>query len=175
MKKVLITFFIALVLLTGIYYYLGGFNKWEFVTIENPPGVQLLGEEYQGVFNSDELKNIYFKYRNSEGNDKYNPIIVINYILDFDNNTGIVHSFIGIDSENRNAILGSEYRELKPSMLIRVELNAHNVVIPSAERVLERARVYAKENNLELGDYTIEHYGSEWLTIIEFPVEVNNQ
>ena len=155
---------------TGFYYYLGGFSEWEFETIDNPMPIRLTGEEYRGMYDSEELKELYFKYRDLGQIGNNNPLIIINYNLDYDNNTGMVHSFIGIQNKNPKSIMKSEFREISSSKLARVELRAHNAVIPSPERVLKKAREYATTNNLVLGNYTIERYQSEWLTIIEFPV-----
>ena len=167
MKKTFVIILILIGVFTGSYYYLGGFNKWEFETIDNPSPIRLIGEEYQGLYDSKELKALYFKYRDFDG---VSPLIIINYNLDYDNKTGVIHAFVGIQNGNARSVPKSELREISPSKLIRVELKAHNTVIPSPELVLGKARKYATMNNLVLGNYTIERYRNEWLTIIEFPV-----
>ena len=147
--------------------------EWEFETINNPSSLRMTGEEYRGIYDSDELKEIYFKYRDLGQTGDLSQIIIINYNLDYDNKTGMIHSFIGVQNEKTKSIRKAEFREISPSKIIRVELQAHNAVIPSPERVLEKAREYSIIHNLVLGNYVIERYRSEWLTIIEFPVSGN--
>jgi hypothetical protein len=170
MKKIFIVLLIVIVAFTGFYYYLGGFNVWKFETIDNPSPIRMIGEEYRGIYDSEELKELYFKYRDLDQHGDVSSLIIINYDLDYEDNTGMIHSFIGLQNESTKSILKAEFKEISPSKLIRVELQAHNTVIPSPERVLEKAREYATKNNLVLGRYTIERYRSERLTIIEFPV-----
>ena len=80
MKKTSIVLLIAIGVFTGFYYYLGGFNEWEFETIDNPSPIRMIGEEYKGLHDSKKLKELYFKYKNLGQAGDVHPLIIINWV-----------------------------------------------------------------------------------------------
>lgn len=173
MKKVFLAVGLSIPIFLVIYGILGGFDEIEIRLREDPPVYHLLGKTYKGSHDSDEITDIFHDlrtFRHKYRKDSSVTIVSFDKGDDEDN----VHYFISINLKDGKEISreGYEFRQFSPSSVLSVHLSAHPMVLPSVEKVIDKIKVFAKENNRQLLDYSIETYYPDGSISVDFPLEL---
>ena len=156
-----------------IYVYLGGLErpKIELVEVED---YDLVGSIFEGDYKAKVLEEKFFAMRHLlETKQVEGVLTIVNYPHKKAEN-GTVKQFIGILVKDKPDYIPDNLSRLViPAMqAIRVTINSNYLVMPSPEDIKERAYEYAKKNNLELQDISIEEYFPKEGFWVEFPLKV---
>ncbi|MDH5474444.1 MAG: hypothetical protein OEX22_02010 [Cyclobacteriaceae bacterium] len=163
----------ALTVLGSIYVFLGGIDD-VVVVKKKSEGYEIVGKHYEGRYRSEELEQTYFEVKEKlEKGQLEGDLVVLNYVLGGDSlENGFIRQFIGVDLQTSNQTIPDGFRlqSINNKMSIAAIISAHNLVMPSPSTIDTKIGKFAKANNLELVNYTIERYVSDRELIIEVPV-----
>lgn len=157
-KKYIVPIASLLIIFLIVYYFLGGFNTIE-IQIVNAENYVIAGKTYQGPFEEDSLKNIFFQMRAYiDHGQLQGTVSVVNYDLDYAS-VDSIHQLIGILVDTP----ASGPEDIQTDTLIaqkavRAIVHAHPIVMPRPDQVIEKIKAYARENAITLKDYSVEQY-----------------
>lgn len=175
MNRKIIIGSIALVVIAISYILLGGFDKIEVDKVEVNNYV-IVGLKYKGRYRSKELRTKFNDVKNKlDSNIVQGQMVVVNYNLDKDSlDNGYIRQFIGIQIEpsDSNDTFPKDYKviEIETTSAIAAKISAHNVVMPSPEKIDRKIAEYARANQLLKMNLSIEKYVSERELIVEAPL-----
>ena len=174
MKKYLILGAVVLIVGLLINNLLGGFTavKPQIIEVKD---YTVYGAVFEGNYKSNSLNELVDDMRDHQTNLKQSSdLIIINYFNDPKETLGILHNFVGINTTQQitDSLVNSlEKRIIYASQAIRIEVPIKPLVMPSPEKVKKIAFDFAKEQNLELQDFSIEQYSDNGMLVVEFPVK----
>lgn len=158
----------VIVIITAVYFYLGGLNKVEY-TIENVSDYNLIGVPYQGKADSSVVEEAFFLAREYiEDKAVEGTLVVIHY-----NDSTLAKDeqklFIGIKLDQGLASIPHGYSRITipTTRAVRATIEAHNIVMPSPQTIENNLREKAAQANIRLQDFTVEQYVSENQIIID--------
>ena len=174
MKKYLI--FAALVLIVGLLInnLLGGFSpiKPQIVSVKD---YTIYGAMFEGNYKSNDLNELVDKMRKQQTNfTQSSELVIINYFNEPKETIGLLHNFVGIKTAHLvsdSLVIGLEKRTIPALQAIRVEVPIKPLVMPSPEKVKKIAFDYAKQQKVELQNFSIEQYTDNGMLVVEFPVK----
>jgi hypothetical protein len=158
-RKYLFTAIIILIILLGIYYYLGGFNEARISTVEDETYV-VAGYRYDGPYNEDQLNELFFRIREYTESGQYPGVItVVNYGMPKTGRDSI-RQLIGIRLEGDPLRIPDSLTvdTLSASRVLRAELVAHPLTMPRPDEIDALLRQHAEQEGLRLKDTLIEQY-----------------
>ena len=165
----------ALILvILALYSFLGGFNPVEISYRDVDSEYKMIGRSFEGKSNSKELGRIFESVRMLISEGLINgTVVLVNYNEGYDEKTGSVKYFIGVPVEGSPEDIppNFEIRSYYLKKVIRAEINGHNLVMPSPEKVFDMAVEFAARDSLNLEDQYFEHYITERNIVIEYPVK----
>lgn len=173
LKKVAIVSGSVLIIVVGLYFRLGGFNKVTY-SLRSGATYKIIGKSYSGKNNTVELESLFTNTKNLIRTDFPSGILVIvNNLMDVDNEQNLVGYFVGILVEEfpRSVPAGYSVRTYGSDTIITATIDAHNLVMPKPEQVRRNAEELARSENLELSYHTIEKYLEEGLIEVDFLTE----
>ncbi len=160
-------------LLTAIliaYHQLGGFKEPE-ITLVEVRQYRVLGSYYEGRLSNVRWEDLFVTTRDLLGEGKVKGDLTIIWYNEPEEEQGFAKAFIGIRVDDTGfADPQLELREIKMNGLIRAELEAHNLVMPRPQKVIQAIRKYAREQHISLQDIVIERYPEESLIVTEIPI-----
>lgn len=166
--KVTILGISAIIIITAVYFYLGGLNKVEY-TIESAGDYNLIGVAYQGKSDSSIVEDAYFKAKDLVfGGEIDGTVAIIHY-----NDSTLAEDeqklFVGIRLNKGISDLPSGYSRITipTTRIVRATIEAHNSVMPTPKAIEDNLREKAVQANIRLQDFTVEQYVSENLIIID--------
>lgn len=166
--KITILGIAAIIIITGVYFYLGGLNKVEY-TIENVSDYNLIGVPYQGKSDSSAVEEAFLLAREYiEDNAVEGTLVVIHY-----NDSTLAEDeqklFIGIKLDQGLASIPHGYSRITipTTRAVRATIEAHNSVMPTPKAIEDNLREKARQANIRLQDFTVEQYVSANLIIID--------
>ena len=164
-KFILPTLLLAILLYTG-YKWLSNSSELEYSVTESGV-IELHGYEFKGRPTNPEVKNYFFAMRELSSFEEGEMLTVINFGTEA--NVDELDQFIGTQAKLDRPDTLSEYT-IPSGKYIEVILDMAPLYRPSPVKVYEGALEYANQNNMRLGDWSIEAYGGEDLLIVRFPV-----
>lgn len=172
MKKLL---WISAVILIGalvLNNILGGFQEVEAKLIE-VDGYRIYGQAYTGKYDSDQLSDIVAHTRQLLADTTLQGNLVIVNYSDFKaEKRGVVNQFIGIQlpaGKEPGPIEGYELRIIEANQVVEAIIGIRKLVMPSPEKIKQKASEVAEENGVELMDLSIETYKDQKL-VVHIPV-----
>jgi hypothetical protein len=172
MKKLL---WISAVILIGalvLNNILGGFQDVESNIVE-VNGYKIYGQAFSGKYDSDQLSDIVTHSRELLADKKlHGDLVIVNYFDFKAEKRGVVNQFIGIqlsESEEYESIAGYELRTIEAKRVIESVIGVRKLVMPSPEKIKQKANELARDNGMELMDLSIETYKNNHL-IIHIPI-----
>lgn len=152
------------------YYLLGGFQDIQ-ISVEPGKSYRIAGKDYSGKNNSRELEKLFVEARQFvQANKSSTTLVIVNDESKYDAEENIVSYFIGALLKNSDTSIKEDYsiKEYESGKVIRVLIDAHNLVMPKAEKIRRKALRLAQSEGLELSDLTIEKYLEEGRIEIDF-------
>ena len=150
---------------------LGGFQEVE-ATIIKVDGYTIYGQPFQGNYDSDQLTDIvdYTRELLDEGT-LAGDLVIVNYFNFKQEKRGFVDQFIGVRLEEGDMldIEGFELRQIETKQAVEVVIGIRKLVMPSPEKIKNKAEEMANDQGLQLQDLSIETYQKEEL-VIHIPV-----
>lgn len=166
-KLLWIIFGVLLIIILGVYYFLGGFNEVaiEVIEVEN---YEVVGHYYEGPYERDTIASLFFDAKELLENKILSGDLSV---INFENDPEQKHSkiFIGIlvNQETSDFPKNLERRKVNGGKVIRASIQSHNIVMPTRDKIDEKMTAFAAANNLTLSGVTIERYVSENQLLIE--------
>ncbi len=158
----------AIIIITAVYFYLGGLNKVEY-TIENASDYNLVGVSYQGKADSSAIEEAYFRARDLvEAGEIEGTLTIIHY-----NDSTLLEDeqklFVGIKLNRGISDLPEGYSRITipTTRIVRATIEAHNSVMPSPKSIENNLREKATQANIRLQEFTVEQYVSVNQIIID--------
>ncbi len=158
----------AIIIITAVYFYLGGLNKVEY-TIENANDYNLVGIPYQGKADSSAIEEAYFRAKDLvEAGEVDGTLTIIHY-----NDSTLLEDeqklFVGIKLNNGISDLPTGYSRITipTTRIVRATIEAHNSVMPSPKSIENNLKDKAAQANIRLQDFTVEQYVSVNQIIID--------
>ncbi len=166
----------AIVLAVGIIinYSLGGFTSLEpkIVTVDN---YTIYGTSFEGNYKSNKLTKLVENMRTNQQKIKsHSDLIIVNYINEAKETTGLLTNFIGIstsDTVNYKLLGTLEKRVIAATKAVRISIKVQPLVMPSPEKIKKAAFNFAKKKNITLQNLSIEQYQENGFLIIEYPIK----
>ena len=172
MNKRLVTVLgvVAIIVITAIYMYLGGLNKVEY-SVERVSDYNLVGILFEGEGDSKDIETAFFEAKDYIDTNQLTGVLTLVHYNDTTIAEDIVKMFIGVKLETGTSNIPEGYTRLTipAKSAVRASIEAHNVVMPSPSIIEDNLREKAEEASLRIQDFTIEHYISENLLIIDMP------
>ena len=161
MKRSIIIVIALVSLITGFYIYSSLGGNQEVVLAKEEKTFVIIGEHYDGVYNSSEVESIFSRAR--EHADQLGAkLAVVNY--GSDSEAKQVSQFIGVvlDGDSQPSD-DNEYerRTFAPTYVIKATIQAHNFVMPKPGNVRTLANEFDTQSSEPLSDTTIEIYSSD--------------
>ena len=169
-KKIFLFAGFILIIIFIIYYVLGGLRPVEFTVISNSRYI-ILGQEYIGPNNSDELKNIFIETKDLLESEFTEAILtIVNDDSKYDDENNRVGYFIGLLVNNVPGNIPDGYiiKEFEPSNVIRARIESHNMVMPKPDKVKAEASKLARSKGFELSEISLEKYLGESTIEVDF-------
>jgi hypothetical protein len=172
MKKSL--FAAAVIVLVGLVInsMLGGFKDVD-VQLVQVDNYRIYGKSFSGRYDSDELENLIEQVRKMALDGTLaGDLVIVNYMNERQEKRGDVEQFIGVltsDGKPRTELPGFESRVIITSQAMEAQIDIAKLIMPSPEKVKNKANALADELGLSLMKLTIEQYADKKL-IIRFPV-----
>lgn len=169
MKKILPIVITIILVAAGYYYFkLGGTEDIQFQFVEGE-NITIQAVHYEGRYSSNELEEIFVKMRDLSL-EKELPLVVVNEGSDTEARE--LSQWIGVMlNEGDTVAEGLIFRNFSNINAVETVINAHNMVMPRPEDVLEKATEFAQSDGLTLSEFTIEIYYKEDSLKVLFPVE----
>ena len=172
MKKLL---WISAVILIGalvLNNILGGFQDIESNIVE-VDAYKIYGLAYSGKYDSDQLSDIVTHTRQLLTDKTLRgDLVIVNYFDFKAEKRGVVNQFIGVQlsaGEEPGSVEGYELRIIEAKRVVETVIGVRKLVMPSPEKIKQKANELARENGMELMDLSIETYKNKHL-IIHIPV-----
>lgn len=156
----LISFIAVGVLL--FYAYLGGFRSIE-ISMSDRQNYHLVGHYYEGKYDRDTLKNLFFSAKNIiTAGSLPGTLAIVNYVSSQEEEDTVA-VFIGILLEDNtvDTLKNWENRSIKGGKIISASIKAHAAVRPFREKVEEKIEEFALKNGYTLKPITFELYKAE--------------
>ncbi|MBO3700379.1 hypothetical protein [Roseivirga sp. E12] len=166
--KVTILGISAIIIITAVYFYLGGLNKVEY-SIENVSDYNLIGVAYQGKADSSAVEEAFFRAKEFIEDEIIEGTLVVIHYNDSTLADDEQKLFIGIKLDQGLASIPHGYSRITipTKRAVRASIEAHNVVMPSPKTIENNIREKAAEASIRLQDFTIEQYVSANQIIID--------
>lgn len=167
-RRVTILGISAIVIITAVYFYLGGLNKVEY-TIENVSDYNLIGVHYKGKADSSAIEDAFFQAKEFIEDDIIDGTLVVVHYNDSTLIDDEQKLFIGIKLNQGLASIPHGYSRMTipTRRAVRATIEAHNVVMPSPKTIENNLREKAEEASIRLQDFTVEQYVSANQLIID--------
>lgn len=172
MKKTL--FAAAVIVLVGLVInsMLGGFKEVD-VQLVQVDNFRIYGKSFSGRYDSEELTQLVEQVRGIvlDGTLK-GDLVIVNYMNERQEKRGDVEQFVGVltsDEEQRIELSGFESRVIITSQAMEAQIDIAKLIMPSPEKVKNKANELADELGLSLMKLSIEQYADKKL-IIRYPV-----
>ncbi len=176
-KKVIVSIVIVLVSIAIFfaYRYLGGFTEFTFSLKDSGP-YHIIGKPFEGRYNNPLLEAHFFEIKSLIDKKAYDgPLVVVNYELVPEKaEKGFVKQFIGVlvtekpalDLEGKLA-----YLYLPKAKAAETRIVSHNLVMPKADAIHQRAEQFLSEKELRIGKVSLEEYRSDEELIVTLRAE----
>ncbi len=174
LKKIILIGLPMTLILSGVYYQLGGFNEVE-VQLINTNNYVIAGREYQGLFNEDSLSNYFIQIKEYADDGQSEGVVgVVTYGLDSVPRDSI-HQFFGIMIGASPYKIPEDFEvdTLYAQKAVRAIVCAHPMVMPHPDQVITKIRAYAQKVGLSIKDYSIEQYTEENEIWVDIPLSNN--
>ncbi len=172
MKKLL---WISVVVLIGaliLNNILGGFQDVESNIVE-VDAYKIYGQAFSGKYDSDQLSDIVTRTRELLADKTlHGDLVIVNYFDFKAEKRGVVNQFIGVqlsEGEEPGSVEGYELRTIEAKRVVETVIGVKKLVMPSPEKIKQKANELARINGMELMDLSIETYKNQHL-IIHIPV-----
>ncbi|OEK02037.1 hypothetical protein BFP97_11120 [Roseivirga sp. 4D4] len=158
----------AIIIITAVYFYLGGLNKVEY-SIENVSDYNLVGVAYRGKSDSSAIEEAFFKAKELIEDEIIDGTLVVIHYNDSTLAEDEQKLFIGIKLDQGLASIPQGYTRITipTKRAVRASIEAHNVVMPSPKTIENNIREKAAEASIRLQDFTVEQYVSANEIIID--------
>lgn len=172
MKKTL--FAAAVIVLVGLVInsMLGGFKEVD-VQLVQVDNYRIYGKSFSGRYDSEELTQLVEQVRGFVLDGTLNgDLVIVNYMNERQEKRGDVEQFVGVlssDEEQRIELPGFESRVIITSQAMEAQIDIAKLIMPSPEKVKNKANELADELGLSLMKLSIEQYADKKL-IIRYPV-----
>jgi len=159
------------IVILSIYYWLGGFNQLEIQTV-SMNDYYVVGHYFEGTYKSDTVSSYFMEIKQMIETRKLNGILTIVYYQEPIGKRGMMKSFIGAALEDTTVTIppGYEQRLIQVDKVVQAKVDSHVAVMPNPEKINRRLREHAQGQGLELVNFSIERYLSDWEVITEIPV-----
>jgi hypothetical protein len=160
-KRNIIGIAIFFTICLSLYAYLGGLEK-VVVQYVDTKGYHIIGREYQGDIESNEMKSIFLEFKGMAEKHQNGGNLVVLYYKDAQEGDENIKCFTGLLLDNKpdDIPFGKEYRYFESNGVIRARFDGHRLVTPNPATIKEKATKYAEENNLGMQSLFIEKYFS---------------
>lgn len=153
---------LSTIIVIAVYFGLGGAEPLVFEK-ETRPMLKVYGKPFQGKYDDPAIEALFVEARETALINGDATLAIINYnVADEDS----VKQFIGFISDREYDKL---FVEMKEVTFVKTKINAHNLVMPTPDQVLEEATAFANENGLKLDELSIEVYHQESDLEVLFP------
>ena len=156
---------LATIIIVIVYFSLGGAEPLVFEK-ETKPLLRVYGQSFQGKYDDPSIEKLFVDAREFALANDDATLAIVNYNTFSEDS---VKQFIGFISSKDYS---QKFIELKEVTFVKTKINAHNLVMPTPEQVLEEATSFAKESGLKLDDLSIEIYHQESDLEVLFPCKV---
>lgn len=162
MKKVLASVIVVLGILLTTYAFLGGFKPLQF-EIRSFQQLVLMGQPYEGDATSKQMQELFTDIKAMAL--AYNRELVI---VSFDDGADEEDArlFVGIPWKE-TALKGYTALEIRGGQRCSVELAGHPMVLPSVQKVQQKARMHIAEMGLQPADQSLERYRPDGTISVE--------
>lgn len=169
-KKLYISIITLLVVVAGIYYYLGGFNKIEIAVVQSSP-VPIGGQYFEGNYDSDTVRHLIDTVTSYLQRDTTAHLAVVNFD-EYEDKAGLVRQFIGFTADSLSPPFSANIRvdTFGTQASIRATINRHFWVRPRPSAIRREIIEFAQMHELATGDYTIEQYISDRKMWVDVPI-----
>jgi effector-binding domain-containing protein len=170
-KKIFWAALPLVLILSVIYYFLGGFNTIEIQVVDAENYV-IAGKSYRGSYQEDLLKDYFSQMKAHVDRDQLRGTVsVVNYGLEY-GSTDSVNQLIGVlmDTPFSPVPEHIEVDTLMAQKVVRAIVHAHPVVMPRPDQVIDKIKSFAKEHKLTLREYVIEQYIEEDKIWVDVPL-----
>lgn len=148
-KRIGVAIGVAVLLLLGIYWKLGGFNPVQ-VFIYEQNDLKLLGMTYRGTPQDPGMSATFQKVEEVISQYTGSHLHTI-YYTEPAGKLDTLEVFVGIEfTEEIIEKENLEVKEISFSQVVVAELQAHRLVMPSPEKVKQQIEDFAKERNISL-------------------------
>ena len=174
MKKKIIIGAVVIGIFAIIYLLLGGAEEI-IITKEKTKNYAIVGMDYNGRYRGKELREKFADVKNKLDSGTIEGVmVVVNYNIDKDSlDNGFIKQFIGIQLTKGMCLIfpkGYSVLEINTKEVINVHIGAHNLVMPSPEKIEQKINAFALQNGLTRMNLSIEKYVSERELNIEVPL-----
>ena len=163
---------VAFVAVVSLYLYLGGLNSVEY-SVESVADYHLVGTPFKGEGDSPEIEAAFVEARGYVESGSISGILTIVHYQDTTLAEDELKMFIGVKLNEGASDIPEHYQRMTipATNAVRASISAHNVVMPSPSTIEGNIKATAKDNGLELQNFTVEQYVSENLLLIDMPVK----
>ena len=163
---------ILLVVGTGVYAWLGGFEKP--VVYKTPlPACLLAGKFYQGKASDDALGRVFYDIKILHDKQELPGILAAVYYKTDTKVRDTARVFLGVLLKDSLATLpaGCEYHLFPKTPGIRARVVCSPYVMPRPETVQIRIKEFAEKEGLQMQQYAMEKYLNERTFEMDVPVK----
>lgn len=153
---------LSTIIVIAVFYGLGGAKPLVFEK-ETKALLKVYGKPFHGKYNDPSIEKLFVDARDFALQNDDATLAIINYNT---NHEDTVKQFIGFISDKD---YDKMFVEMKEVTFVKTKINAHNLVMPRPDKVLEEATAFAKENGLKLDELSIEVYHQENDLEVLFP------
>ncbi|MEQ9166604.1 MAG: hypothetical protein RLO12_10130 [Fulvivirga sp.] len=156
---------LSTIIVIAVYYGLGGAEPLVFDK-ETRPMLKVYGKPFEGEYTDPTIEKLFTEAREFALANEDATLAIINYNTSDEDS---VKQFIGFISDKD---YDKMFVEMKEVTFVKTKINAHNLVMPRPDKVLEEATAFASENGLKLDQLSIEVYHKESDLEVLFPCKV---
>lgn len=170
-KSILIILGLLILLLIGIYAYLGGFRSFEIALLERDD-YQLIGHYYAGEYDGDSLETLFFEAKAHISDAKLEgTLTIVHFSPDAQQDSIRVFVGVAVPALPNSLPTSMEHRTIEAGKVLQAKITAHYAVRPLRNTVDKRMEAFAAERDLHLSPVVLEHYLSDNELHIERIVE----
>lgn len=153
---------LSTIIVIAVYFILGGAEPLVFEK-ETKTRLKVYGKPFQGKYDDPSIESLFTEAREFAVANEDATLAIINYNT---SDPDSVKQFIGFISDND---YDKMFVEMKEVTFVKTKINAHNLVMPRPDKVLEEATAFANQNGLKLDELSIEVYHQERDLEVLFP------
>ncbi len=164
--KALIAISIIALVITIIYYQLGGGQPLVF-EIETKDKLVIYGSPIKGKYNDPEIEALFVSARDHVLKNPKDLLVIVNYEMAAKDS---VKQFIGYSSTQNYETMNIVMEEVT---FVKTVITSHNLVMPNPMKVREEAASFAAKKGLKLDDFSLEIYRNEGELEVLFPTKAD--